>query len=921
MIGKNVLLREPGTVIEYTKHQIEEMLKCINSCEYFIENYYKIKTVDGKLINFKPYDYQNTVLDTCIDNRFVIVNFPRQCLDLETEIPTPDGIKLFKNIHEGDYVFDEKGDPTEVIEESEVFYNKKCYKITFDNNEEIIATDDHLWNVKCEDWTYERTINTKELIDVLEKKNKNKLGLFIKKCPGVNYPEKKLLIDPYIMGYFLGDGCKSSNVITTHRDDVYNITKYLKFAGYSFTEKYYKNDVCSVRILKFVCQLKDLDLFHNKHIPIDYIYSSREQRISLIQGLMDTDGWSHKYKGSCEFYQKSKLIIDQFRIILASLGIKSRIREKIIKGEIYYIVSFRTKSFPVFRLKRKLDRQYCGEYRKDNDRIYFKSIEKCESVLTKCIKVDSQSELFCISDQFIPTHNSGKSTLVVAYMCWYVLFHENREVLLCSKTENASIEMLGRIKLALEEIPLWMQQGIIKNDARKIEFENRSSIKATATTENAGRSGSYSLIFCDEFAFVPSNIQTEFYASVLPTISSGKTSKMIIVSTPKGMNLFYKLYTAAERGENSFVPLTIDWRATPGRDEEWARQERRNIGADKFEQEYGCKFTGGEGSLVSPAFLSTIHHKDPIFTNDGLGIFHYPEEGHRYIITVDVSEGIGQDYSVASVIDVTMKPYVFTAKYRNNNLHILDLPQIIYDLANRYNEAYVLIEIGGGSVGIGDQVAKDLYWELEYSNLLWTTKGTKGVSNQSLVLGGGGQEIDWGETTGTKIGIKTTKSTKAIGCANIKTIIENGDFVFEDFDIIQELSTFVKSGDSFEAEDGSNDDLVMTLVLFGWLAKQPQFEYISGTAIGKYIPDSPSDVAESYGILHSDSSEICEAKYVMDSVGKVWEVVKVFENQSEGILFNVGVSLEKDYDDIGKERLTPQERKRFLIDSGFIKDF
>jgi hypothetical protein len=417
---------------------------------------------------------------------------------------------------------------------------------------------------------------------------------------------------------------------------------------------------------------------------------------------------------------------------------------------------------------------------------------------------------------------AGKSVSVVAYITWCVLFKKNYDILICSRTEDAAIEMLNNIKLALENIPFFLQQGILKNDAKKISFENKSSIKVSATTESAGRSGTYSLVMLDEFAFIESGIAESFYSAVYPTVTSVEGSKIIIISTPNGLNLFYKIFSNAQKGKNSYKALTVHWSEKPGRDQAWADQTIKDIGVDKFETEYGCAFSAAQGSLISTSYLKSVQEEDPIFNEDGLSVFEYPQPNHRYVICVDCSEGIGKDASVASVIDVTEKPYKFVAKYRSNTVHIFDFPIIIQDLATRYNMAYVFIEVGSGTLGIGAQVATTMYYELEYPNMIFTTSSSKTKSNQMLALG---------PTDTSKLGVKTTESVKSIGCVNLKNLIENDDFIFADFELKQELSVFVKKGNSFAAEIGETDDIVMTCVLFGWLVKQTLFELLTDTSV------------------------------------------------------------------------------------------
>lgn len=401
---------------------------------------------------------------------------------------------------------------------------------------------------------------------------------------------------------------------------------------------------------------------------------------------------------------------------------------------------------------------------------------------------------------------TGKTTIVAAYLLHYTTFFSDNEVGILANKAAMAREILDRIKLMLENLPFWMQSGVKEYNKGNIDFGNNSKLMAFATGSDSVRGRTFSLIYLDEFAFVEG--ADEFYTSTYPVISSGKTSKVIITSTPKGMNLFYRLWTEATQGKNSYFPLEVKWDEHPDRDEEWRATQEENIGKKRFQQEFACSFYGTSGTLIDGETLAGMAWKTPLVETDDITIYAQPQEGHNYVLCVDVSEGAGSDHSVINIIDISETPYQQVAMYRNNHTTPLVFPEIIERMAKEYNEGFVLIETNS----IGAQVATSLYYDNEYENMIIST-----VKNQENVISGGfGGRIDYG--------LRMTKRSKQIGCSNIKTLIENQILEVNDFTAIEEFQTFAKKGASYEAEVGKFDDIVMTFVLFGWLSSQDYFK-------------------------------------------------------------------------------------------------
>lgn len=419
---------------------------------------------------------------------------------------------------------------------------------------------------------------------------------------------------------------------------------------------------------------------------------------------------------------------------------------------------------------------------------------------------------------------SGKSTTVVSYILHYILFNPSVNVGILANKQAVARDLLSKIKTAYEYLPKWIQQGVGEWNKGSIILENGSKVVASATSSSAIRGGSYNLILLDEFAFIPPGIAEDFFSSAYPTISSGQTTKVVIVSTPKGLNMFYKLWVEAEEKRNEFVPIEVHWSDIPGRDNKWKEQQIRNTSEDQFRQEFECDFIGSANTLISATKLKTLTFKNPIYKDDnGLKIYEEPLKGHTYVMTVDSSRGNNLDYHAFVVIDITRTPYKVVATFRNNDMSPMVYPNAIYPVGKKYNDAFVLVEIND----IGGQVADLLYNELEYDNVLVTS-----------VRGRKGQTLDGGfGASDSQLGIRTTKAVKRLGCSLLRTFIEDDKLLFADYNIVQELVSFTLKNHSYEADVGHNDDLVMCLVLFCWLSTQNYFKDLTNMDIRKQVFD------------------------------------------------------------------------------------
>ena len=425
---------------------------------------------------------------------------------------------------------------------------------------------------------------------------------------------------------------------------------------------------------------------------------------------------------------------------------------------------------------------------------------------------------------------SGKSTVMVSYLLHYALFNPSVNIAILANKAATARDLLGRLQLAYEHLPHWLQQGVMSWNKGSLELENGSKILASSTSASAVRGGSYNIIFLDEFAYVPSNVAEQFFSSVYPTISSGKSTKVMIVSTPHGMNMFYKIWTEAEEKRNSYIPIEVHWSEVPGRDEKWKKETISNTSEQQFNTEFECEFLGSIDTLISPSTLRRLTYRKPLQSNAGLDVYEQPKEGNTYLLTADVARGTSNDYSAYIVFDVTQVPYRMVAKYRDNEIKPLIFPQKIYQVARAYNQAFVLIEVND----IGEQVANAMQFDMEYDNMIMASM--RGRAGQ--VLGGG---FSGGRA---QLGVRTTKAVKKIGCSNLKQMIEDNKLIVEDFDTINELSTFIVKGSSFEADSGCNDDMVACLFIFGWCTDQTYFKELTNNDIREQMYRENQDQLE-----------------------------------------------------------------------------
>lgn len=472
------------------------------------------------------------------------------------------------------------------------------------------------------------------------------------------------------------------------------------------------------------------------------------------------------------------------------------------------------------------------------------------------LSVDSENHRFYSNG--ILSHNSVTS---IAYMLHYMLFNKDKNCCILANKEAISKDLLERLKLAYEFLPKWLQQGIKEWNKSSIWLENDSKMIAASTSSSSVRGKAFSFIFLDEFAFIHPNQAMQFFESTYPTISSGTETRVIMVSTPKGMNHFYKFWVDAVEKRSMFIPIAVDWWDVPGRDEKWKAEQIANIGQESFDQEFGTEFLGSSGTLIDAQTLKRLVHRTPeqLLFEKKFKSYHVPNKSHIYVMTVDTAEGLGQDYTVATIFDVTTLPYKVVAVYRDNKVSPLLLPDILVGIGKLYNHAHMMIELNSA----GKQVADLIRFDYDYENLLHVGSDTK---NGQILMGKGVQQP----------GIKTSKTTKKVGCSILKDLMENNKLLVEDFDAISELSTFIRINDTFAADELANDDVVMTLVIFAWLTTQVYFNSLNDIDIrNELYAQQMQEVEDSILTFINPQAEaiIIVEEVVYDKQGIRWDLV------------------------------------------------
>lgn len=809
-------LKKSNIPIQWTPELVEEFMKCKADPIYFAENYMKIVNVDKGLITIPLYSYQKDIIRSIVDERFTIAECARQsgkALPLDTPIPTPDGWRTMGDLQPGDRLFDETGKETFVKSISKTFTNHDCFRITFDDGSAVNADADHLWvvNKSSNRDTNPHKLTTKELFDSgITKIDSRGKRISLWKIPvanAVQYKSVSVPIDPYILGLWLGDGSAADGRITASFEDFAFYKKELKE---EFSHNHSPRNLYTGTIYGLSPKLRSLNLLNNKHIPSIFLLNDIETRLALIQGLMDSDGTIEKSGRLClalSYSKHPKLIEDAYELI-ASLGIKVTRKEYPKTNSCRLYFQCPKNKFKMFRLPRKLAKQPDIQIKpKHTDFRFIRNIERIDSVPTKCIEVANESHLFLCSKHFIPTHNTTAITVAVL---WYIIFHKHKTVAVLANKGETAREILGRIQLAYEHLPQWLQQGVVEWNKGSFVLENNSRVIAAATSANNIRGFSINMLIIDEAAHIEN--WDAFYTSVFPTISSGKETKIVLISTVNGLNHFWEFTQNARKGKNNYNLISVSWEMVPGRDQKWKEDTlaQMNHNNDKFAQEFENRYLGSSGTLIAGWKLEQLSADIPLSKKLGISMYKRAQKDRTYVAVADVSHGKGLDYSAIQIIDITKMPYEQVLVFRDNFTTPGDFAEIINRVCREYNHAALLVEVND----IGQHVAESLYFDYEYDNILFTESAGKN-----------GKRITHSyKSNSTDRGIRTTKTVKAIGCSMLKLLVEQDQLLIRDSLTIWELSKFSKKNNTYAAEEGATDDLTMCLVLFSWLTEQQYFK-------------------------------------------------------------------------------------------------
>jgi len=798
MVARNRNIVRAHQQMEFTHEDVQELVRCANDPVYFIRKYVVIQHPIRGAIPFDLYPYQEAMINDFLENRFNIVLSARQtgkALCINTDIPTPTGFKKMGDIVVGDYVLGDDGNPTKVIATSDIMVNHDCYRVKFSTGEEIIADKDHLWNVTDEYTRKPKTLTTHQMVSKKIVNQKNQARFSINTTEPLQLPSQNLLIDPYLLGVWLGDGSRSGGSFTIHEDDS-EIIDYIKQQGYEVSiGRYIKNKpyILSVSVYGLQTLLKKLGVFKNKHIPQQYLRGSYEQRLQLLQGLMDTDGHT-SIKSNSEIGLSNKILSDDVKELICSLGLKTS--TKIVKtshADSYRLnfTAYRNE-IEIFKLKRKVNNQKINPSPTrllSTKKRSIQSITLVNSTSVKCISVNNANKIYLVGRSMIPTHNSQTSA---AFLMWYAMFKKDKTLLILSNKNDNAMEMINRIQFMYEHVPNFLKPGVVDDGWNKhsVGFDNGSRIISQATTEMSGRGLAISLIFCDEFAFVRPGIQDAFWTSIKPTLATG--GACIIASTPNGdTNLFAQLWRGAEVKANQFFSRWVKWDEPPNRDEEFKQREIAAIGIDKWRQEYECEFLSSDALLFDSHALVNLTPTVSLPTPNERGLYVWEpfKPGKTYIMGIDPATGSGNDFSSIEIFEFPSLLQVM--EFRSNTTSSAHLYLVV---------KYVLQQ--------AQKTKSQVYFSVENNGV---GEGIIALYQADETIPEVGEFVS--EPGRNRIGFNTTGKSKLKACLNFKNLIERNKLIISSKQLLNEMKNYIRKSGSYEANYGSTDDCVSAVLI------------------------------------------------------------------------------------------------------------
>ena len=417
---------------------------------------------------------------------------------------------------------------------------------------------------------------------------------------------------------------------------------------------------------------------------------------------------------------------------------------------------------------------------------------------------------------------TGKTTTAAGYLLWYAMFVPDSTILIAAHKFTGAQEIMSRIRYAYELCPDIIRAGATSYNKQSIEFENGSRIMAQTTTETTGRGLSLSLLYADEFAFVPPNVASEFWTSISPTLATG--GKAIITSTPnsdedqfaqiwkEANNKFDEFGNETPVGKNGFFPFRAFWNEHPDRDEEWANTERSRIGVERFRREHDCEFLVYDETLISSIKLADLAGDEPTMRMGQARWYKKVNPMSTYIVSLDPSLGTGGDPSAIQVLEIPSFEQV--GEWQHNLTTVQGQVRILRDICNYINDecakkgatASIYYSIENNTIGEAALVALDDMGEESIPGLFLS------------------EPVKKGHVRRFRKGFNTTHSSKINACAKLKYLVESDRLRVHSKPLLSEFKTYVAAGSTFQAKVGAHDDLVsamllairMTLILQDW---------------------------------------------------------------------------------------------------------
>lgn len=817
--GESEATKSANAKSEYSEDQLLELLRCVDDPLYFMRSFMKVQHPLKGAIPFEPYPFQERLIDTFHNNRLSIALTARQmgkALALDTPIPTPTGWTTMGDLRVGDLVLGDDGQPARVSFATDVMHDHTCYEVEFDNGEVIVADAEHLWRVGSTVFRdgEPRVLTTEELRPWLEKAKRQGQGLHIATADPFEGERRNLPVEPYTLGVWLGDGYSDGGRFCGHVDDCVEMREHVAADGYALSGvgADRRNNTRYQTVYGLASKLRTLGILGAKRIPEVYLRASVEQRLELLRGLMDTGGHAAS-TGGFDFYQKDKALAEQVFELVASLGMKPRLRSKIVNGDTYWKVRFATTRFEVFKLARKNSVARNMKGHPKNHRFFVKDIRPTASVPVRCIQVDNESHMFLCGRSMIPTHNT---TVAAGYLLWKAMFTPDTTILICANKLDQALEIMQRVRYSYENLPDYIRAGVTEYNKGSISFDNGSRIVSRATTPDAGRGLSITLLYLDEFAFVQPRMAKEFWTSIQPVLSTG--GSCIITSTPKSdEDQFAQIWKGAVDnrddfgnetpdgvGRNGYKAIMVKWDEHPERDEEWAKPFRETLGEARFRQEFCCDFVSDDETLINPLTLAHLKGVNPIFFTDHVRWYREPEPNRSYLVALDPSVGTGRDYAAIQVFQ--MPEMVQVAEWQHNT-------------STSRQQVRVLLR----TLLFLDDYLRNHHLQHGDPEIFWTVENNSLGEAVLQVIEDTGEERfpgsmvherkRKGQSRRFRKGLTTMPRNKLAACARLKSLVESGRMEISSSNLLKEFKSFVARGGSYGAKSGETDDLVMATVL------------------------------------------------------------------------------------------------------------